>query len=665
VKGVTLDAQAHGDIPFEQVVEWVKPERTLSYSPIFQVLLAWQNLPGQDAIELSPSGLGVELVGVETQSARLDLSLSLQEVGGRIVGSVVYASALFDAGTIRRYVSYWKQLMAGMVADERRAIGELEILPAIERVQLLEQWNATQAPYPADRCIHELFEEQVERTPGALAVQFEEQRLSYAQLNAQANRVASYLREQGVGADARIGLCVDRSLDMVVGLLAILKAGGAYVPLDPSYPAQRLKYLLKDSDPVLLLTDAAGRAALSAETLSIPVVDLEGDRDRWSQRPAQNVRAAELGLKSDHLAYVIYTSGSTGEPKGVMVEHRGICNLVQAQSAAFEVEPGSRVLQFASMSFDACVSEVMVTLCSGASLHLGRRGEMLDLLETSRITHVTLPPVVLEGLEAGLEELRTLVVAGEACSESVVKRWAAGRTFINAYGPTEATVCASLYRCRPDEDGAPSIGRPIANTRIYILDEHRRPVPVGVEGEIYIGGVGVARGYLNRPQLTAERFVEDPFSSDPKSRLYKTGDVGRWRADGNIDYIGRNDHQVKIRGYRIELGEIEARLLEHARVREAAVLAREDAPARSAWSLTTPPGRKCEPRSCAPTCNQCYPNTWSQRRMCSWSACRSHRTGSWTARACPLPRALHTAIASTKRRKVTSKRHSHSCGRSC
>ncbi len=240
----------------------------------------------------------------------------------------------------------------------------------------------------------------------------------------------------------------------------------------------------------------------------------------------------------------------------MMVEHRGVGNPVQAQSAAFGVEPSSRVLQFASMSFDACVSEVMVTLCSGASLHLGRRGEMLDLLEKSRITHVTLPPVVLEGLDAkaGLKELRTLVVAGEACSESVVKRWAAGRTFINAYGPTEATVCASLYRCRPDERGAPSIGRPISNTQIYILDEHRRPVPIGVEGELYIGGAGVARGYLNRPALTAERFVEDPFSSDPKSRLYKTGDVGRWRADGNIEFLGRNDAQVKIRGYRIELG---------------------------------------------------------------------------------------------------------------
>ncbi len=408
--------------------------------------------------------------------------------------------------------------------------------------------------------------------------------LSYEELNARANRLAHYLRGEGVQPDTRVGLCAERGPEMVIGVLAVLKAGGAYVPLDPDYPSQRLGYLLSDSAPVLLLVDEAGREALAGQPLEMPVVDLKADAQSWAACGSGDLSAEEIGLRSDHLAYVIYTSGSTGEPKGVMIEHRGVCNLAVAQIREFGVEPNSRVLQFASISFDACVSEVMMALCCGAALHLvGQEGVLAGealsrVLQERRITHVTLPPAVLPGLgdPGELSGVGTVICAGEALPQAQVMRWAASRGLFNAYGPTEATVCASVYRCEGREEGEPPIGRPIANTKIYILDAQRRPVPIGVSGEIYIGGAGVARGYLNRPELTAQRFVADPFSAGAGARMYRTGDLGRYRADGNIEFLGRNDDQVKVRGYRIELGEIEAQLRAHAGVREAVVVAREE-----------------------------------------------------------------------------------------
>ncbi len=587
VRERVLAGQTNQDVPFEQVVEALKPERTLSHSPVFQAMLAWQNLPQTGGVPLEGltiEGLAVQGQALEGRTSQFDLTLSLMEADGRVVGSLVYATALYERSTIKRYLNYWERLLEGMVAGEEVGVDRLEWLPEPEIQLLLKEWNRTEAEYPSERCIHELFEEQVRRTPEAAAVVCEEVTLSYEQLNEKANRLAHYLREQGVEPDTRVGLCVERGPEMVIGVLAVLKAGGAYVPLDPVYPRQRLQYLLTDSAPVLLLVDEAGREALAGRPAELSVVDLKADAHRWSQCPSRNLPGEEIGLRSDHLAYVIYTSGSTGEPKGVMAEHRGLCNLVVAQIRDFGVEPNSRVLQFVSFSFDACVEELMMTLCAGAALHLVAKSGVLAgqvlarALEERRITHVMIPPAMLSGWADSepLPGVGTLITGGEALPEAQVRRWAMGRALFNAYGPTEATVCASMHRCHAEAHGKPPIGRPIANVRIYILDAHRRPVPIGVPGEIYIGGVGVARGYLNRPQLTAERFVADSFSTDFRARMYRTGDLGRYRADGNIEFLGRNDDQVKVRGYRIELGEIEAQLRAHAGVREAVVVARED-----------------------------------------------------------------------------------------
>jgi amino acid adenylation domain-containing protein len=448
------------------------------------------------------------------------------------------------------------------------------------------EWNATEADYPKDQCVHQLFETQAERTPEAIALVFEQQSLTYAQLNTRANQLAHHLIHLGIRPDDRVAIGVERSLEMVVGLLAILKAGGAYGPLDPAYPEERLAFMLEDSAPLALLVHGATRERFAALAGDVPLVDLEADAAAWAELSASNPEPAALGLSPNHLAYVIYTSGSTGRPKGVMVEHRGVCNLVAAQIREFGLGPDSRVLQFASFSFDACVSEVFTALCAGTVLYLPSPetklvGEALvSTIARHGLNHATLPPSVLATLPDGerLSTLGTLTVAGERLPKELARRWATDQSLINAYGPTEATVCATLHLCATDASADPSIGRPIANTRIYVLDSDGQPLPIGVAGELHIGGTGVARGYLNRPQLTAERFLPDPFSAESDARMYRTGDLARWLPDGTLEYIGRADFQVKIRGFRIELGEIEAALRGFDGIREAVVLAREDSP---------------------------------------------------------------------------------------
>jgi amino acid adenylation domain-containing protein len=462
------------------------------------------------------------------------------------------------------------------------ALGSIDVLPEAERRQVLEEWNATAAEYPRE-CIHELFERQAERTPDAPAVVHEGEPLTYAELNRRANRLAHHLQAQGVGPDSRVAICVERSPEMVVALLGVLKAGGAYVPLDPSYPAERLGYMLRDSAPVLVLTQERLLDRLPAHGAA--TLCLDRDRERIAGESERNPAS---GATPGSLAYVIYTSGSTGRPKGVMVEHRGLCNLVALHADRLGVEPSSRVLQFASFSFDGHVFEVVMALGQGASLHLAPAGVVLvgealaDLVQAREITHAVLPPAVLAALPGGTEErmssLQTLIVSGDAPSAALMRHWSAGRRLINGYGPTEATVCATLHDYDGEGDGPPPIGRPIANTRIYVLDGRGEPVPVGVAGEIHIAGVGVARGYLNQPELTRERFVADPFPGGAGERMYRTGDLGRWLSDGTLEFVGRVDQQVKVRGFRIEPGEVEAALLEQAGVHEAVVVAREDAP---------------------------------------------------------------------------------------
>ena len=541
------------------------------------------------------AGLEPELLKSEVPVVtKFDLTLYLGEAGEEIVGGLEYATALFERPTIERYLGYFRTLLTAMVSDETQVVDRLPILPERERDQVLYGWNATAMDYPRDKCVHELFEEQVRKTPEATAVVFEETALSYEELNRRANRLGHYLRELGVKPDERVAICVERSVEMVVALLGVLKAGGAYVPLDPSYPVERLRYMLEDSEPLVLLTQGHLEEQFSDRPKALAVIDLANTVPVWKDRSETNPDRAGVGLRPEHLAYVIYTSGSTGRPKGVAIEHRGVCNLAEAQARVLEVDGDSHILQFASFSFDASVFEVVMTLCQGASLHLVRQDEVLAgdaLIQAIRgngISHVTLPPAILATMQepASLDSVGVLVAAGEKLTDEVVRRWGTGRRLINAYGPTEVTVWAAWHECDSEGSGNPPIGRPIANTRIYILDEHGEPVPVGVTGELYIAGAGVARGYLNRRELTAERFLGDPFVGDDDARMYRTGDLGRWLPDGTIEFLGRNDDQVKIRGFRVELGEIEATLSEHPAIAQAAVIVREsqsDSPSLDAY----------------------------------------------------------------------------------
>ncbi|CAJ6906798.1 non-ribosomal peptide synthetase [Burkholderia pseudomallei] len=600
-KAQVLSAQAHQDLPFDQVVERVKPPRSTAHPPLFQVMFVWQNMP---AGELTIPGLTIRAVETPLQTAQFELTLSLREAGDDIVGHLNYASALFDESTVRRYVTYWCRLLEGMTAGAAdQTIVGLPLLDEAERKQVVYAWNATERDYPIEQCIHQLFEAQVDRKPEAIALTFEGQRLSYAELNARANRLAHYLQARGVGPGRLVALCAERGIEMVVGLLAILKAGGAYVPLDPAYASDRLRGIVEDSQPALVLADAVGRAALGELDGALPVIDLETDALRWREMPATNPEVASQHVH--HLAYVIYTSGSTGRPKGVMVEHAQVVRLFGATQAWFGFDERDVWTLFHSYGFDFSVWEMW-----GALLHGGRLvivptevtrtpSAFFALLCAEGVTVLNQTPSAFQALMSAQEEreeaagnieranvvahrLRYVIFGGEALEPRTLASWYARhgeRTqLVNMYGITETTVHVTYYALRAEDAmrlGASPIGVRIPDLQLYVLDARREPVPMGVTGELYVGGAGVARGYLNRPELTRERFIDDPFVAG--GRLYKTGDLARWRTDGSLEYLGRNDFQVKIRGFRIELGEIEAQLAKVAGVREVVVLARDSA----------------------------------------------------------------------------------------
>ncbi|NHB63753.1 non-ribosomal peptide synthetase, partial [Photorhabdus sp. RW14-46] len=577
IRETALAAQIHQDLPFEQVVEIVQPPRQLAHTPLFQVMFAWEN---NELTDVTLPGLTVSHIDQTLDIVKFDLELGLYEEAGGIHGVLNYSTALFDRLTIERHRGYLQTVLQAMVANPIQKIGEIMILAPAERRLLLETWNATETPYPETLCIHQLVEQQAEKTPSATALVYKNQTLSYAELNARANRLAHQLIALGVEPDQLVAICVSRSPAMIVGILGILKAGGAYVPLDPAYPAARLAQILTGADPAIILADETGRSALEEKALtSRKVLEPKTLFDQPDSNPQVTT------LTSRHLAYVIYTSGSTGIPKGVMVEHQGLVNLVRDKCTQFAISADSRVLQFASLNFDASVWEIMMALCSGAALnipddHIRQNPDQLwHYLENGSLTHACLPPALLhDGMDLPpLTTKPTLILGGDAPSIALIQALQDRVELFNAYGPTEITICATSWHYCPSENTETRvlIGRPTTNTRIYLLDAKQQPVPLGSMGEIYIGGVGVARGYLNRPELTAERFLADPFNAQPNARMYRTGDLARYRPDGNLEFMGRNDQQVKIRGFRIEPEEIEARLMEHPAVRESVVLAQK------------------------------------------------------------------------------------------
>ncbi len=579
LKDTVLGAQAHQDLPFERLVEAFKVERSLSHSPLFQVMYNHQPLVADIEALDSVAGLSFGQLDWKSRTTQFDLSLDTYEKGGRLYAALTYATDLFEARTVERMARHWQNLLRGMLENPQASVDSLPMLDAEERYQLLEGWNATAAEYPLQRGVHRLFEEQVERTPTAPALAFGEERLDYAELNRRANRLAHALIERGVGADRLVGVAMERSIEMVVALMAILKAGGAYVPVDPEYPEERQAYMLEDSGVELLLSQSHLKLPLAQ---GVQRIDLD-QADAWLENHVENNPGIELN--GENLAYVIYTSGSTGKPKGAGNRHSALSNRLCWMQQAYGLGVGDTVLQKTPFSFDVSVWEFFWPLMSGARLVVAAPGDhrdpakLVELINREGVDTLHFVPSMLQAFlqdedVASCTSLKRIVCSGEALpadaqQQVFAKLPQAG--LYNLYGPTEAAIDVTHWTCMEEGKDAVPIGRPIANLACYILDGNLEPVPVGVLGELYLAGRGLARGYHQRPGLTAERFVASPFVAG--ERMYRTGDLARYRADGVIEYAGRIDHQVKLRGLRIELGEIEARLLEHPWVREAAVLA--------------------------------------------------------------------------------------------
>ncbi|MCZ8045764.1 MULTISPECIES: amino acid adenylation domain-containing protein, partial [unclassified Microcystis] len=594
VRETATDAYDHQDLPFEMLVEALQPERNMSYTPLFQVMFGLDNEPIN---EIALEGIKATHQPLEFKTAKFDLSLSIQVKEAGLTAIWEYNTDLFDKSTIERLSGHFVNLLTGIIANPEQAISQLPLLTESETNQLLIEWNNTQVDYPEYKCIHQLFEEQVKRTPEAVAVVYSEQQLTYNELNCRANQLAHYLQSLGVKPEQLVGICLERSLDMIVGLLAILKAGGAYVPLDPEYPTERLLYILQDAQIRVLLTQKHLIAGLPKHQSEIVCLDTD-----WSFITQAQESNPCCEVQPENLAYAIYTSGSTGKPKGVMIQHSSVVNLAhglhEAIYAHHQISP-LRVSINASLAFDASVQQI-IQLIYGHSLNIVPEKvrfdshAMLSHLRQQKIDVLDCTPSQLRLLiSVGLLESdnhpQSVLVGGEAIDESMWATLAKAENinFYNVYGPTECTVDSTI--CLITANLKPVIGRPIAKVKTYILDEYLQPVPIGVPGELHIGGMGLARGYLNRPELTQEKFIPNPFEKDEvipptplnkggnePSKLYKTGDLCRYLPDGKIEYLGRIDNQVKIRGFRIELGEIETVLSQHNAVKTAVVIAQED-----------------------------------------------------------------------------------------
>lgn len=594
VRQTVLAALEHADCPFQRLVELLQPERDISRSPLFQVMFVFQKphlLPESAPFVLRQPGavlevgeLVLESVAIEQRTAQFDLTLIVTEAQNQLLASFEYNTDLFDDASIARMSQHFQTLLGAIALETEARVSELPLLTAAEQWETIKNWNNTEKPLAALTCLHHLIEAQVQRSPNAIAVVFGDEQLTYQALNQRANQLAHHLRSLGVGPDVLVGICVDRSIEMVVGLLGILKAGGAYLPLEPSYPQERLTFMLSDAQVSVLLTQQRLLAQLPEQ--KIPTICLDTEN---SFLQTQSLHNPLFGVQPHHLAYVIYTSGSTGRPKGVMNTHQGICNRLLWMQDAYQLNQSDRVLQKTPFSFDVSVWEFFWPLLAGACLVVAQPGGHQDnpyLIRTIAEHQITTLHFVPSMLQLFLEEpnleqcqsLRQVFCSGEALSLACQKRFfdRLDAALHNLYGPTEAAVDVTFWECdRTSEQSTVPIGKPIANMQTYLLDRYGQPVPIGVPGELHLGGVGLARGYLNRPELTAEKFVPNPFAKEPGARLYRTGDLARYRSDGNLEYLGRSDFQVKIRGFRIELGEVEANLRQHPSVREAVAIAQE------------------------------------------------------------------------------------------
>ena len=584
VHAVALGAYSNQDLPFEKLVEKLQPDRELGRIPLFQVWFVLQNAP---RISLQLPGLELRGMDVHNGTAKFDLGLFTVEKPDGLYCTVEYSTDLFEAATIRRFLTHYRVLLESIVESPGRRLSELAVLTQEERTQTLVAWNDTAVPYPRERSLHQFIEDQVERTPDALALVYESQKLTYRELNARANQLAHRLRRMGVGPEKLVAVCAQRSVEMVVVLLGTIKAGGAYVPIDPDYPKSRLGIMLEDSEPPVLLTQEHLLDLLPQH--SVPTICLDRDWPAIASEPTDNPPLITNGKDQ---AYMIYTSGSTGKPKGVPNVHEGIVNRLLWMQDAYRLDASDRVMQKTPYSFDVSVWEFFWPLMTGACLVVARPdghkdpSYLVDLIQQHSITAMHFVPSMLrifleaEGVER-CTSLRRVICSGEALPFDLQERFfeRLGAELHNLYGPTEAAVDVSYWQCRPDSAlTIVPIGKPVWNTQLYVLDSYLQPVPVGVPGELHIGGVQLARGYLKQPELTAQKFISDPFSSEPGARLYKTGDLARFLPDGNIEYLGRIDHQVKLRGFRIELGEIETTLDSHPGVMQSVAMVREDVP---------------------------------------------------------------------------------------
>ncbi len=591
VREIVLEALENQDYPFRLLIEQSAPTNNRNGSPLTQVLFGMEvarwlsSSPTSDTEEPGRSGPAasvLESFPLPERAARFDLELQVREVGDSLSGRFIYSVELFDGTTIDRMADHFRVLLEGIVTDPSCPLSSLPILTESERRQLLDEWNDTAMPYPADRCLHQLFEEQVARTPDAPAVVFEETQLSYAELNARGNQLACHLRRLGVGPETLVAICVERSLELLVGLLGILKAGGAYLPLDPAYPKERLAFMLQDAQTEILLTQERLLESLS----ELPARTLCLDRD-WAAISRQSDTVPTSGVTPEHLAYVIYTSGSTGQPKGVQIPHCAVVNLLHTMRERPGLTARDILLAVTTVSFDIAVLELFLPITVGATVVIADHETAADGMELSRVltasgaTVLQATPITWRLLLAAgwqpVPRFRALC-GGEALPADLARTLLdVGVELWNMYGPTETTIWSAIHQVA-DIDGLVPIGRPVGNTQLYVLSQALQLQPVGVVGELYIGGAGVARGYLHRPELTDERFIPDPFNANTRARLYRAGDLARLRPNGLLEVLGRTDHQVKIRGFRIELGEIEAVLREQVGIRDAVVVVREDTP---------------------------------------------------------------------------------------